>query len=42
MVLVLEPVVWEDGAAGFRAEQIVAVTETGCTILNNLSWDGWE
>ena len=42
MVLVLEPVVWEDGAAGFRAEQIVAVTENGCTILNNLSWDGWE
>lgn len=42
MVLVLEPVVWEEGAAGFRAEQIVAVTETGNTILNNISWDGWE
>jgi Xaa-Pro dipeptidase len=42
MVLVLEPVVWEDGAAGFRAEQIVAVTETGNTLLNNLNWDDWE
>jgi len=30
MVLVLEPVVWEDGAGGHRAEEAVVVTEHGC------------
>lgn len=34
MVLVLEPVIWDDGRAGFRAEEIVAVTETGWTMLS--------
>jgi Xaa-Pro dipeptidase len=29
MVLVFEPVVWDDGGAGFRAEEIVAVTDDG-------------
>jgi Xaa-Pro aminopeptidase len=29
MVLVFEPVVWDDGHAGHRSEEIVAVTETG-------------
>jgi Xaa-Pro dipeptidase len=29
MVLVLEPVVWEEGHAGHRAEEILVVTETG-------------
>jgi len=29
MVLVLEPVVWEDGVGGYRAEEVVAVTDTG-------------
>ena len=29
MVLVFEPVVWEDGHAGFRAEEIVAVSDDG-------------
>jgi len=34
MVLVFEPVVWEDGDAGFRAEEIVAVTEDGHEYLS--------
>lgn len=42
MVLVLEPVVWEDGHGGFRAEQIVTVTDDGYESLSNLTWDGWE
>ncbi len=42
MVLVLEPVVWDDGAHGFRAEQIVAVTEDGWESLSALAWEGWE
>lgn len=29
MVLVLEPVVWEDGVGGYRSEEIVAVTDDG-------------
>jgi Xaa-Pro aminopeptidase len=29
MVLVLEPVIWEDGVGSYRAEEIVAVTEGG-------------
>jgi Xaa-Pro aminopeptidase len=29
MVLVLEPVAWEDGVGGYRAEEIVAVTADG-------------
>ena len=29
MVLVLEPAIWEDGTGGYRAEEIVAVTEDG-------------
>jgi Xaa-Pro aminopeptidase len=29
MVLVLEPVIWDDGHAGHRSEEIVAVTDTG-------------
>ena len=29
MVLVLEPVIWEDGVGGYRAEEIVAVTDEG-------------
>jgi Xaa-Pro aminopeptidase len=29
MVLVLEPAVWHDGVGGYRAEEIVAVTEEG-------------
>ena len=42
MVLVFEPVVWEDGHAGFRAEEIVAITDDGHEVLSNLPWDGWE
>ena len=29
MVMVLEPAIWEDGTGGYRAEEIVAVTEDG-------------
>ena len=42
MVIVFEPIVWEDGHAGFRAEEIVAVTDSGPEMFTNLSWEGWE
>jgi Xaa-Pro aminopeptidase len=29
MILVLEPVIWDDGHAGHRSEEIVAVTDDG-------------
>ncbi|MEQ8841794.1 MAG: Xaa-Pro peptidase family protein [Acidimicrobiales bacterium] len=33
MVLVLEPIVWVDGVASYRAEEIVVVTADGCRVL---------
>jgi Xaa-Pro dipeptidase len=35
MVMVLEPVVWEHGHAGYRAEDVVAVTDTGWVALSH-------
>ncbi len=35
MVLVLEPVVWEDGTGGYRSEEIVVTTEDGFTPITN-------
>jgi Xaa-Pro dipeptidase len=29
MVMVLEPVVWEDGTGGYRSEEIIVITEDG-------------
>ncbi|MEE2769214.1 MAG: Xaa-Pro peptidase family protein [Actinomycetota bacterium] len=40
MVLVLEPVTWEDGVGGYRAEEIVAVTEDGWRPLGG--WPGYS
>jgi Xaa-Pro aminopeptidase len=34
-VLVLEPVVWEDGHGGYRAEEVVVVTDDGCELLTD-------
>jgi Xaa-Pro dipeptidase len=41
MVLVLEPVVWEDGRGGFRAEEIIAVTDDGYERLSNLGFEAY-
>jgi len=35
MVLVLEPVVWEDGTGGYRSEEIVVITEDGFVPLTD-------
>jgi Xaa-Pro dipeptidase len=35
MVLVVEPVIWEDGSAGHRSEEIVAVTDDGYAWLSS-------
>ena len=41
-VLVLEPVIWDDGNSGFRAEDIVAVTEDGAEVLSSLTYEDFE
>jgi Xaa-Pro aminopeptidase len=39
MVVVLEPVIWDDGAGGYRAEDIVAVTDGGWMPLSGSTYD---
>jgi Xaa-Pro aminopeptidase len=41
-VLVLEPVIWDDGQSGFRAEDIVVVTETGAERLSHIDYSDYE
>jgi Xaa-Pro dipeptidase len=41
MVLVLEPVIWDDGAAGYRSEDIVAITDDGWVALSDYPYDPW-
>lgn len=35
MIVVLEPIAWDEGHGGYRAEEIVAVTDDGCEFLTN-------
>ncbi|MGZ4513182.1 MAG: M24 family metallopeptidase [Mycobacterium sp.] len=39
MVLVLEPVVWEDGTGGYRSEEVVVITEEGWIKLTDYPYD---
>lgn len=39
MVVVLEPVVWEDGTGGYRSEEIIVITEEGWMPLTNYPYD---
>jgi Xaa-Pro aminopeptidase len=39
MVLVLEPLVWEDGAGGYRAEEVIVITEDGWIALTDYPYD---
>jgi Xaa-Pro aminopeptidase len=38
MTFVLEPVIWEDGVGGYRSEELVVVTETGCERLSTYGY----
>lgn len=42
MLLVFEPVVWEDGTGGYRGEEIVVVTEGGWMPLTSYPYDPYE
>ncbi|MEZ0366663.1 M24 family metallopeptidase [Mycobacterium sp. pUA109] len=42
MVLVLEPVVWEDGTGGYRSEEIIVITEEGWIPLTDYPYAPYE
>ena len=42
MVMVLEPVIWEDGYGGYRSEDIVAVTDDGYRMLSDFPYVPFE
>lgn len=42
MVMVLEPVIWDEGAAGYRFEEVVVVTDTGYRSLSNYPYTPYE
>jgi Xaa-Pro dipeptidase len=42
MIMVMEPAVWEDGFAGYRAEVILAITENGYRELTDYSYFPYE
>lgn len=39
MILTLEPVLWDDGAAGYRAEEVVLITEDGWEPMTDYPYD---
>ncbi|OBK92498.1 peptidase [Mycobacterium asiaticum] len=42
MVLVLEPVVWEDGTGGYRSEEIVVITDNGYTPITDYPYTPYD
>jgi len=38
-VLVLEPLIWEDGASGYRAEEVIVITDDGWLPLTDYPYD---
>ncbi|MCU1459911.1 MAG: Xaa-Pro aminopeptidase [Actinomycetia bacterium] len=42
MVMVLEPVIWDDGDGGYRSEDIVAVTDDGYRLLSSFPYVPFE
>jgi Xaa-Pro aminopeptidase len=39
MVLVIEPIVWDDGAAGYRSEEVLLITEDGWEPMTDYPYD---
>jgi Xaa-Pro aminopeptidase len=39
MILVLEPTIWDDGHAGYRAEEVVLITEDGWEPMTDYPYD---
>ena len=42
MVMVCEPVIWDDGSGGYRAEDIIAVTDGGYRLLSSFPYVPYE
>jgi Xaa-Pro dipeptidase len=38
-VLVLEPLIWEDGASGYRAEEVIVITDDGWLSMTDYPYD---
>lgn len=39
MILVLEPIVWEEGAAGYRSEEVLLITQDGWEPMTDYPYD---
>jgi Xaa-Pro aminopeptidase len=39
MVLVIEPIVWDEGHSGYRSENVFVITEDGCTNISDYPYD---
>ena len=39
MVLMIEPVVWDEGHSGYRSENMIVVTDDGCVDLSDYAYD---
>jgi Xaa-Pro aminopeptidase len=39
MVLVVEPIVWDEGYSGYRSENVFVITEDGCQNLSDYPYD---
>jgi Xaa-Pro aminopeptidase len=39
MVLVIEPIVWDDGAAGYRSEEVLLITDDGWEPMTDYPYD---
>lgn len=39
MVLMIEPIVWDEGHSGYRSENMIVVTEDGCVNLSDYPYD---
>jgi Xaa-Pro aminopeptidase len=39
MVIVIEPIVWDEGYSGYRSENVFVITEEGCSNLTDYPYD---
>jgi Xaa-Pro aminopeptidase len=39
MVLVIEPIIWDDGHCGYRSENVLVITDDGCTSLTDYPYE---
>jgi Xaa-Pro aminopeptidase len=39
MIVVIEPIVWDEGHSGYRSENVYVVTDDGCTCLSDFPYE---